>query len=379
MSTMCHAAGRDRRHRSDDELGTTQRAIASIATVAVAQRAQRHAAIALTAPASFGYSLPAPRSFVERMNTASSRSAQPLRIYGNLSLLEMAPVLLAIERMPAASVVLEHGSVAALWGEASDLASLSSAGEADVALNSETQALRGSVVHPDLRFIFTVAECPYRIVARRSAGVAQLADLRGKRVGTQLESSAEFFLDAMLRTAGLAAGDVTLVPFMAKTESPISRLPQALRSGELDAVALWEPQVQRAKVAIGSDAIEFYDPAVYTEKFNLCTQQAHLDDAFMRGRIVAFVRALIEAVRHLRVEPQAAWRRVADTAGLDLETVRGSWPYFSYPGTLATDLLEVFERQEPWIARIQQRAPRPRVALAALIDASVVREARREG
>ena len=310
------------------------------------------------------------------MNASSQSPADTLRIYGNLSLLEMAPVLLAADQIYPGKTVLEHGSVMALWGQASDLASLRSAGQADLATNSETQALRGSVAHPDLRFIFTVAECPYRIVARRSAGIARLADLRGKRVGTQLESSAEFFLDAMLRTVGLTAGDVTRVPFMAHTEAPISRLPEALRSGTIDAVALWEPQVHRAKVAIGADAIEFYDPAVYTEKFNLCTTQANLENRAMRQKIVAFVRALITAAQRLRVEPESGWRLVARAANLDVDTVRGAWPYLNYPGTLAADLLDIFERQEPWIARVQGRAPRTRDVLARLIDGTVLSEAR---
>lgn len=301
----------------------------------------------------------------------------PLRIYGNLSLLEMAPVLLAADRIYPGKTTLEHGSVMALWGKASDLASLSSAGQADIATNSETQALRGSVGNPDLRFIFTVAECPYRIVARRSAGIARLSDLRGKRVGTQLESSGEYFLDVMLRTSGLASNDVTLVPFMAKTEAPISLLPEALRSGRIDAVALWEPQVERARAAIGGDAIEFRDPAIYTEKFNLCTTQSNLDDPALRRRIVAFVRALIEAAKRLKAEPEAGWRLVAKAADLNIETVRGSWPYLDYPGTLATDLLDIFERQDAWIARVQGRAPRPREALAKLIDRSVLDEALR--
>lgn len=300
----------------------------------------------------------------------------PLRIYGNLSLLEMAPVWLAADRIYPGKTLVEHGSVMALWGKASDLASLGSTGQADLAANSETQALRGSVGNPDLRFIFTVAECPYRIVARRSAGIARLSDLRGKRIATQLESSGEFFLDSMLRTAGLTVEDVVRVHFMAHTEAPISQVPEALKSGRIDAVALWEPQPQRCKAAIGADAIEFCDPAVYTEKFNLCTRQANLDDPALRARIVAFVRALITAARRLKDEPEAGWRLVAQAAELDIETVRGSWPRFHYPGTLAADLLDVFERQEPWIARLQGRAPRAREALAGLIDDSVMREAR---
>ena len=298
-----------------------------------------------------------------------------LRVYGNLSLLEMAPVLLAATRLYPRNTILEHGSVMSLWGESSELASLDSAGRSDLATNSETQALRASVQHPDLRFIFTVAQCPYRIVARRSAGISGLADLRGKRIGTQLDSSADYFLDSMLRTVGLCAHDVDRVPFMARTAAPLTLLPQALASGALDAVALWEPQVQRARLAIGSDAIEFSDAAVYTEKFNLCTTQANLDNPQLRTRIVSFVQALMRAAQQLKQAPQVGWRLVADAAQLDIDTVSSAWPYLEYPGTLAADLLDVFDRQEAWIAKTQSRTPRSREALSKLIDQSVLREA----
>ena len=308
------------------------------------------------------------------MSSSDRNRPDTLRVYGNLSLLEMAPVLVAAEMFPG-EMVLEHGSVMALWGKSSDLASLDSAGQADVALNSETQALRATAGNPDLRFIFTVAQCPYRIVARRSAGIRSLADLRAKRVGTQLESSAAFFLESMLRTAGLGPDDVVSVPFMAHTDAPISLLPERLKSGELDAVALWEPQVQRAKLAVGDDAIEFRDPEVYTEKFNLCTTQGNLDNPELRPRIVECVRKLIAATQRLKQEPEIGWRLVAQTARLDVETVRSAWPYLEYPAMLAADLIDVFERQEPWIAKIQRRAPRDRAALSKLIDGSVLREA----
>jgi sulfonate transport system substrate-binding protein len=312
------------------------------------------------------------------MSSASKGEADVLRIYGNLSLLETAPVLLAAGELHGQECILEHGSVMSLWGRSSDLASLGSAGRSHIATNSETQALRASVDQPDLRFIFTVAECPYRIVARRSAGIGSLRDLRAKRIGTQIHSSAAYFLDCMLRTVHLTPDDVISVPFMAKTAAPLTALPEALRTGEIDAVALWEPQVQRAKLAIGDDAIEFRDPAIYTEKFNLCTRKANLEEPALRKRIVAFVRALIVATQRLKADPETGVSLVARTAGLDADTVRGAWPSLDYPGTLASDLLDVFERQEGWLARIERREPRTRDALAALIDDSVLREARAE-
>lgn len=90
---------------------------------------------------------------------------------------------------------------------------------------------------------------------------------------------------------------------------------------------------------------------------------------------VAFVRSLIEAARRLRESPERGQALVAEAAALDIDTVRSAWPYLKYPGTLAPDLLDVFERQDAWIARLEGRAPRSRKALAELIDGSVLREA----
>jgi NitT/TauT family transport system substrate-binding protein len=77
----------------------------------------------------------------------------------------------------------------------------------------------------------------------------------------------------------------------------------------------------------------------------------------------------------LKHEPELGWRLVAQAAGLEIETVGSAWPYLDYPGTLAADLIDVFQRQDVWIAKVQGRAPRTRDALSKLIDDSVLREA----
>lgn len=309
------------------------------------------------------------------MRAETDGIAGELRIYGNLSLLEMAPVLLAADRIYSGKTVVEHGGVMSLWDKSTDLPSLAASGQSDIAANSEIQALRCSSENPDLRFIFTAAECPYRIVCRRSAGIARLADLRGKRIGTMLKSSAEYFLDRMLCTVGMTERDVTIVPFMAKTESPLTLMPRALLARELDAVTVWEPQMQKASIAIGSDAIEFSDPSVYRERFNLCSTQAKLADTATRHKIIAFVRSLVVATERLRLTPQEGWPLVAHAAQLDVQTIKDSWPYLTYPGTLAADLLDVLIPAEAWVAKETGRAPRTRAQLSTLIDASVLREA----
>jgi len=47
--------------------------------------------------------------------------------------------------------------------------------------------LLSSVSRPELRVVLTLAECRYRMVARWSAGVSKVADLRGKRIAFYAE------------------------------------------------------------------------------------------------------------------------------------------------------------------------------------------------
>ena len=95
-----------------------------------------------------------------------------LRFAVNMTTIESAPVFLAAEGPAGAGIVVSGGGIPLLVS-----------GEADTATNAETQALIRSATSPNIRVVLTVAECYYRIVARRSSGIARLSDLKGKKSG----------------------------------------------------------------------------------------------------------------------------------------------------------------------------------------------------
>lgn len=294
---------------------------------------------------------------------ASASAAEPapdLKVYGNTTTIELAPVLLAAGTLYPGKASVTNGGVPDLFKP----------GGADIATNAETQALRVSVDNPDLRIIFTVSEGLYRIVARRSAGISRLRDLKGKRIATFPNTSSAYYLDRMLRTVGLTDADVTVVPLL-----PLSRMSAALKNGEVDAVTIWEPEMQLAQEAIGEDAIEFQDRSVYRELFNLNTTRQALADPVMRRKIVTFVRSLIDASEQIRRDPRIGAPLVARASGYDETLVGRVMHHQSYPGTLMADLLDVLEAEEAWVARERNRTPRTRAQLATLIDDSVLREA----
>ena len=139
-------------------------------------------------------------------------------------------------------------------------------GEVDAATGSETQALLNSVAEPRIRIIVTLSECRYRIIARRSAGIRRIADLRGKRGAATIDTSSQYYLAEMLRHAHVEEAEVRIVA----TEGQDMRA--ALQMHSVDSVSIWEPHAQNSLEALGKDAIIFEDPSVYTEHFNLNTR-----------------------------------------------------------------------------------------------------------
>jgi NitT/TauT family transport system substrate-binding protein len=304
----------------------------------------------------------------------------PLRIHGAASVLEAAPMLLAAEGAPAGTVLVRNGGVPNLWRAEDDRPAASTAsassdaivdypGHADLAGNAETQALRLSVAHPDIRILMTVTEGLYRIVARRSSGIATLADLRGKRIATFTNTSAAYYLHRVLAKAGMTEADVTIVPLSA------AAIGDAIIAGRADAIAIWEPEAERAGIALGKDAISFEDVAVYREIYNLNSTTEALSDPAKRAQIVAFIRRLIPACQAATRDPARAQQLAAARTGYPVPLVAASWKHHRFPCALPADLLGVMAQEEVWLARIDGRAARSREQLAPLIDPAPLREA----
>lgn len=243
-------------------------------------------------------------------------------------------------------------------------------GMVDAATGSETQAILNSIAQPQLRIVLTLCECHYRIVARRSAGIASIADLRGKRVAHTPGTSSQYYLVDMLRLAGLTVNDLTLVTL----EGP--DMPGALVRKEIDAMAMWEPHAQNGLNQLDGDDMVLMHPNSYFERFNLNTTTAVLNDPQRRAVLVNALRAIDDVSRQLTAAPTpflSALSQAIDTPTAVIEKV---WPQFSFPARLQGEpLLAMLEQMEPWAAEVAKRDVRSRAVLAQMIDASVAQEA----
>jgi ABC-type nitrate/sulfonate/bicarbonate transport system substrate-binding protein len=282
-------------------------------------------------------------------------AAEKLRVGINLTTIETLPIYLAADE----GIELTGGALPLL-----------TAGKADAVTNAETQALLRSTANPDIRVILTVAEYSYRIVARRSAGIATASDLRGKKIATSLNSSAHFYIVKTLREAGLAEADVSIVGL------PPPDMPGALARGDVDAVSIWEPASEKSLQALGPDTVIIRGPR-YSERFNLNTTSEIAADPVKRAALVELLRGIIRTSKEVRDHPDKVQPVIAGKLDLPLPLVSETWSLFRFPAAIPDDLLATMVEQEPWMAMKQNRAPRPREAIAALIDASLWQEAAR--
>jgi sulfonate transport system substrate-binding protein len=307
----------------------------------------------------FLFALVAAGAFAAVLSSSpNGAAAEKLRVGVNVTTIETLPIYLAAEGPLAGALELTGGAIPLL-----------TEGKVDTVTNAETQALLRSTANPDIRVILTVAEYSYRIIARRSAGIATASDLHGKKIATQLNSSAHFYIVKMLRGAGLSEADVTIVG-MTPPE-----MPAALARGDVDAVSIWEPAAEKSVAALGADAVILSGPA-YRERFNLNTTTGILQDPTKRKAIVDLLRTLIETSQEAREHPERGKLLIAAKLGLTEPFVSTVWSLFSFPASIPDDMLESMLEQEPWMAQKQNRPARSPEAIAALIDASLLRDAK---
>jgi NitT/TauT family transport system substrate-binding protein len=174
----------------------------------------------------------------------------------------------------------------------------------------------------------------------------------------------------MLASADVPESEVTLV------NVPRGQLVNAVVKGDADAIAMWEPDSQSAVDALGSDANVLSGEGIYRELFSLYSSTEVLNDLRRRKELVAFVRALLAAVEEMKVKPEPHFPLIAKVTGHPVAQIARSWEHHRFPVAVLPDMIDVMVEEEKWIAARQKREPRSRATLAAMYDASILRDAR---
>jgi ABC-type nitrate/sulfonate/bicarbonate transport system substrate-binding protein len=171
-------------------------------------------------------------------------------------------------------------------------------GQADLCIVSAAPFIKHEFDHPELRLIANIGQWDneMKIAARQDHGINSPADLRGKRVGIQRGVAFHLFLNRMLMKHGMSEADIDPV-YM-----PAERLPEALASGEIDAMSNSDPYLSKAEELLGDKLTLISMPGIYVNGFNLVTTTAFLESPRSR-KLVPLLSALHEAEKMARQDP----------------------------------------------------------------------------
>lgn len=218
-------------------------------------------------------------------------------------------------------------------------------GRAHLATAAELPIVLASLRGAPFSIIATIANARgfEKIVLRRNRGIGDVADLRGKRVGTFIGTSAHYYLELVLLSAGVDPSQVSIVPIQTAGMSA------ALQANGIDAVAVPELWAFEAAKTLGPGAQVLVNRRLHVDTWNVAVSGA------LAGRreaeLESLCRALDRAARFIAREPAQARAILRERVGLDEVVIDWVWSDIQFAVELRQSLVTGLEGQTRWALR----------------------------
>ena len=217
-------------------------------------------------------------------------------------------------------------------------------GKVDLATASEMPVVVQAFAQPDVAIIATMTHASdnMKLIARRASGVTRSEQLDGHRVGVISGTAAQYLLETHLLNIGIDPQHVAMVPLQA--EDTVA----ALKSGRIDAVAVWEPFGYAA--LHGADAVGLRLPfsGTYIESYNLVARRTLFEHDDELARLL---RAVERAEQFIAAQPGEAQAILRQQLKLDQGFVDWVWPGLGFRLSLDQSLVTTMEGEARWAQR----------------------------
>lgn len=215
-------------------------------------------------------------------------------------------------------------------------------GEVDIATAAEFVIVRNAFAGKSIRTLGTINKFMHIfLIARRDHGIADIPDLKGKRIGLSLKTASEFYLGRFLELRGMSTGQATLVNL-----SPQESV-DALVNGDIDAVIAWQPYVKAIEDRLGNGIIRW--PAQ--------SQQAAFDSAVSTDTWTSghpelarrFLNSLNQAYSFSLNHPADAMRIVQNKLNYEDQYIATLWQQYQLSLSLDQSLIAAMEDEARWM------------------------------
>nr|MCR5097719.1 ABC transporter substrate-binding protein [Lachnospiraceae bacterium] len=172
----------------------------------------------------------------------------------------------------------------------------------------------------------------YAVLAATESDIQGPEDLRGKKIATTIGSTGHNLVQKFLASGGVELSEVELI------DSSTADMPYLLRKGQVDALALWEPNVTRIVdsgvgrvIGVGSECgLAGTNTIVGRKEFTQANP--------------TIVRVILEqykrAADSLDDVPDAVWKKVARYLSLDDSQVRELLPKYNYTVAISQEAID---------------------------------------
>ena len=214
-------------------------------------------------------------------------------------------------------------------------------GSADLATSSEAVVMFTSFQRSDFAVVasFVSSDDDVKIVTRAESGITRPKDLAGKIVGTVTGAASHYYLETLLLLHGVSPKAVQI-----RNIQP-ENMAKALKNGDVDAIAIWEPFPFKALKAVpGSTVLPRHNG--YRLTFNLIVHKKHLGTR--DAELVKLLRALERAQQFITAQPLKAKAILREKLKLEQDFIDWIWPSYNYRLTLDQSLLTTLEGEARW-------------------------------
>ena len=226
-------------------------------------------------------------------------------------------------------------------GKASLVAMLDNDAGIDISAAAPTPIMFNSFDREDF-YIFSTFAYAYediKVIANKDSGIADANDL-GKKIGTLMGSTGEFFTEAFLIYNSISFDDVEMV------DVAPSDLPEALNNGQIDAQVIWEPHGTTAKKLLGDRYLRLPSADVYKTTFNFLTMKSFADEN--PEILKRFLRAIDKATIFVKNNKEVAQEIIANRLNLQKEDIALHWDEFTFELSLDQSFLINIEDEARW-------------------------------
>lgn len=226
-------------------------------------------------------------------------------------------------------------------------------GEADFATVAETPFVQAVLEGKQPRLVATIGKADRfdAVIARPGLDLKDMSDLKGKKIGLPLWTTAHYFLNMLLHVYGLKKEDIEMINL--RPEEIID----ALKEGRVDAVSIWESVLSDVVRAFPEPLKKLDGKNLYIFYWNIVSREDYLKTHPETAE--KLLRALVRAETWCQKNPQACRDNTAQFIKIHPEDLRALWSRVALQVVMSQSLILTCENQARvlWIGNSGKKMP----------------------